>query len=168
MRVSLIAAVAENGTIGRDNQVPWRLPLDLQWFKRWTLGHTVILGRRTLESIGGRPLPGRKNIVISRQDDFAPPDVQVARSIEEALARASDDGEVFVVGGQEIYRAALPYAWRLYLTRVHEEVPGDTFFPPFDEADFEIVEREDHPIDARHDIPFTFLIYERKGGGQPL
>jgi dihydrofolate reductase len=165
MKLSLIAAVAENGTIGRDNQVPWRLPLDLQWFKRQTWGHTVILGRRTLESVDSRPLPGRRNIVVSRSLREAPEGVTVVPSFEAALEAAKSDGEVFVVGGQEIYRAALPHAFRLYITRVHAQVQGDTVFPPFDESDYYLIEREDHPADERHELPFTFLIYERKGEG---
>jgi dihydrofolate reductase len=165
MTLSLIAAVARNGTIGRDNQVPWRLPVDMQWFKRWTWGHTVLLGRRTFESIGGKPLPGRTNIVVTGREDFAPPGVTVARSVEEALAvaaREDPDGEVFVVGGQEMYRATLPLADRIYLTRVHADVPGDTLFPPFDESEFEVVMGEDHPADAGTPLAFTFLIYQRK------
>lgn len=165
MTLSLIAAVARNGTIGRDNQVPWRIPVDLQWFKRWTWGHTVLLGRRTLESIGGKPLPGRRNIVVTGQEGFAPPGVTVVRSVDEALAlaaREDPDGEVFVVGGQEMYRATLPLADRVYLTRVHDDVPGDTFFPPFDESEFEVVMSEDHHADGTNPIAFTFLIYQRK------
>jgi len=165
MKVSLIAALAENRTIGRDNRIPWHLPLDLRWFQRWTLGHTVILGRRTFESIGSRPLPGRRTIVVSRREGYAPEGAEAAPSVEEALGLAEGDGEVFVAGGQEIYRAALPRASRLYLTRIHQEFPGDAFFPPFDESEFEVVEREEHPADAANPLPFTFLIYERRRGG---
>ncbi len=174
MTVSLIAAVAENGTIGKDNAIPWRLPLDLRWFQRRTMGHTIILGRRTLESIGGRPLPGRRTIAVSRREGLAPEGVEVVRSVAAALALAQErggNGEVFVAGGQEIYREALPRADRIYLTRIHRAFDGDAFFPPFDESEFEVVEREDHPQDETNPLPFTFLIYQRKrrgeGGGKP-
>jgi len=133
--VALIAAVAANGIIGRDNRLPWRLPADLLRFKELTLGHALVMGRRTYESIG-RPLPGRVTVVLTRAPAFSPPGVLVARSLDEALATAAGaaPGELFVAGGAEVYAQALPRADRLYLTRVEAAVEGDARFPDFDRA----------------------------------
>ncbi|HEV7514818.1 MAG TPA: dihydrofolate reductase, partial [Thermoanaerobaculia bacterium] len=132
MSLQAIAAMAANRVIGDGNRLPWRLPEDLARFKRLTMGGTLILGRKTYESIG-RPLPGRKMVVVSRQPGYAAEGVLVARSIEEALERAGE-GNVWIAGGAEIYRQALGKAERLYLTRIEAEFPGDAFFPEIDEA----------------------------------
>jgi dihydrofolate reductase len=161
VRISIIAAVAANGVIGRDNDLPWRLPADLRRFKRLTMGHHLIMGRRTFESIG-RPLPGRTTVVLSRRPDPPHPDVLLARGLEEALQMAAADDEVFVAGGAEIYALALPRADRVYLTRLHREFDGDARFPPFDEAAWELLEREDHEADERNRYPHTFLVYQRR------
>jgi dihydrofolate reductase len=129
--VTLVAAVAENGVIGRGGGLPWRLPDDLRHFQRLTQGHTVIMGRRTFDEIRA-PLRGRRNIVVSRNPGFRADDVAVARSLEEALALARGEEEVFVVGGGEVYAQALPLATRMYLTHVHAAVGGDTRFPAFE------------------------------------
>lgn len=135
--VAIIAAVAENGVIGNDNQIPWYLPSDFAHFKRMTMGKPLIMGRKTFESIG-RPLPGRTNIVVSRQPGYQPNGVIVISSLEAALehaqeiAKADRANEVMIGGGAEIYRQALPYADRMYITQVALEPPGDTFFPPID------------------------------------
>ncbi len=158
MTLSLIVAVAENGVIGRANQLPWRLPEDLQRFRRITTGHPVIMGRKTFESIG-RPLPGRTNIVVSRTGVF--PGTVSAHSLEEALteaSRASGAGEIFVIGGGEIYRAALPLATRIHLTRVHSSVEGDATFP---ELGTEWIECGREPC-ASCDPSATFLTLERR------
>lgn len=163
MRVSLIVAMAANGVIGRDNGLPWRLPADLRLFKKLTMGHALILGRKTYESIG-RPLPGRRMIVITRRPDWWTPGaegVEVVHSLEEALSLAAGDGEVFVAGGGEIYREALPRADRIYLTQVEAEVDGDTRFPDFDPSDWKIVEEEHHEPDTQHAFPFTFRTLDR-------
>lgn len=170
MTVSLIAAVAANGVIGRDGDLPWRLPADLRFFKRVTMGHHLIMGRKTWASIG-RALPGRTIIVLTRSVEplrDLPPTVHVARSLDEALerARAAGDPEAFVAGGAQIYALALPRADRLYLTRVAAEVEGDVSFPPFDEAalgnDWLELAREEHAADDRHPFPFAICTLARR------
>lgn len=163
MRISLIAAVAANGVIGRDNGLPWNLPADLRLFQALTMGHALIMGRRTWESFA-TPLPGRRIIVVTRRQDWDLPEgVEVARSLDEALERAREAGdpEPFVAGGTEIFREALPKADRIYLTRIEAEIPGDTWFPDFDVAGWKIVEEEHHEPDADHAFPFTFQILDR-------
>ncbi len=159
MRLSAIVAMAANRVIGAGNQLPWRLPADLARFKRLTMGHTLVLGRKTYESIG-RPLPGRTFIVVTRQRDFAPAGVTVAHSVDEALAlaRARGDDEVFIAGGADVYAQTLDRIERLYLTRLERNVPGDTYFPEVDLSGWRLVEEEQHP---EGELPFAFLTYER-------
>lgn len=176
--VSVIAAVAENGVIGRDGDLPWRLPADLQRFKALTWGHPMIMGRRTYDSIG-RPLPGRRSIVLSRNPAAlgGAAGVTVAGDLGNALEiaaaglepRVDGDAEarqVFIIGGAEIYRQALPLADRLYLTRIHAEIDGETHFPALEAGEWRLVEAEAHPADARHAYPFTFERYERRKAKQ--
>ncbi len=163
MKLSILVAVSENGVIGKAGELPWRLPDELAYVKRTTTGHTLLMGRKTYESIG-RPLPGRTSIVVTRQADYAPhPDVVVVNSFESGLAAARERGEseVFVFGGESLYAEALPDADRLYLTRVHSEVEGDAFFPAFDEATWKLLEEEHHEADNRHAFAFSFQVYER-------
>ena len=172
MRVSLIAAVAANGVIGRDNGLPWNLPADLRLFQTLTMGHTLVMGRRTWESFA-TPLPGRQIVILTRRPDWHPEGlsggaegadgVEVAGSLDEALARTREAGdtEVFVAGGTEVFREALPRADRIYLTRVEAEIPGDTYFPEFDMTGWKIVEEDHHAADADHAFPFTFQILDR-------
>ncbi len=167
MRISIIAAVAVNGVIGREGRLPWHLSADLQRFKRLTTGHTIIMGRRTWESIG-RALPERQTIVVTRQPDYQVADgVQIATSLDEALrtAEASGESESFVVGGAELYREALPEADRLFFTEVAAEVDGDTYFPVnFDTFEWEswvCVETEAHEADSNNDYAFVFVTLER-------
>lgn len=159
MRLSAIVAMAANRVIGAGNQLPWRLSADLARFKRLTMGHTLVLGRKTYESIG-RPLPGRTFIVVTRQRDYAPAGVTVAHSVDEALAlaRARGDDEVFIAGGADIYAQTMDRIDRLYLTRIERDVPGDTYFPEVDLSGWRLVEEERHP---EGDLPFAFLTYER-------
>jgi len=164
MRVTLIAAVARGRVLGLEGEIPWRLPADLRRFKQRTMGHHLVLGRRTWESIG-RALPGRTMVVVTRRPDYPVPEgVHVARSLEAALKRAQTAGEteVFVGGGGEIYRQALPRADRLDLTEVDLEVAGDTFFPEIDEDEWREVSREEHPADDRHPHPYRFRVLERR------
>jgi dihydrofolate reductase len=158
--VSLIVAMAQNGVIGRDNALPWRLPEDLKRFKAFTLGKTLLMGRKTYESIG-RPLPGRANLVLTRDRGFLAPGVVVVHSVEEALAHAASN-EMVAIGGAEIYRLVLPFARRLYLTHVHADVPGDTYFPDFDPTQWVDVEWRMHPADEQHAYPLTFVTLERR------
>ena len=164
MKVSLIAAMAENRVIGRDNTLPWHLPDDLKRFKQRTEGHVVIMGRKTFESFG-RPLPDRRSIVVTRNREYRPQGAEVVHGLDQALAIARDAGEAeaFILGGAEIYGLALPQADRIYLTVVHAEVAGDTFFPELDAARWKLVEDERHEADDRHAHAFTFRCYDRAG-----
>lgn len=159
-RVSLIVAMTPAGVIGRDNDLPWRLPDDLARFKALTLGKPIIMGRRTWESIG-RPLPGRSNIVLSRNAHFAPSGAIVVPDLRRALEAAGEVDEVFVIGGAQVYALALAHADRLYLTIVHADVDGDVRFPPVDAAEWREVERSEHAADGRHAWPMTFSLLER-------
>ena len=162
MKVSLIAAVAANGIIGRDGGLPWRLPADLRHFKKTTMGRHLVMGRRTFASTGA--LPGRTTIVVSRGRPELPAGVLITDSPGAALELARERGEreVFVAGGGDIYAAVLDQADRLYLTRVHSDVEGDTSFPPFDEAQWRLTERRERPADDDHPFDLTFLVYERE------
>jgi dihydrofolate reductase len=165
--VSIIVAVADNGVIGRDNALIWRLRSDLQRFKALTLGRPMVMGRKTFQSIG-KPLPGRETIVVTRDQSFRPEGVLLAADLTEALAlaqtRAAVSGadRVPVVGGGEIYRQALPLADEVLLTRVHAAPEGDVTFPALDAAEFEEITRESHPAGEFDQYPFTFIDYRRK------
>ena len=167
MKLSLIVAVADNGVIGQEGRLPWRLPEDLKYFKRVTLGKPIIMGRKTWESIG-RPLPGRTNIVISRQPGYQAEGARVVATLPEALdlARsvAEKDGadELMVIGGEAIYRLALPLADRLYVTEVHAEVPGDARFPPWDRSEWLEIRRERAPERPAGEHECCFVLYERR------
>jgi dihydrofolate reductase len=165
MKVSLIVAMAEGGVIGRAGRLPWHLPADMARFKRLTMDHHLIMGRRTWESIG-RALPGRRMLVVSRRaTELALPEgVRGVSSLAEALqiAEQAGDDEAFVAGGGAIYRDALPRADRLYLTWVRAEVTGDTFFPPVDPADWREVVREEVAADDRNPHATSFTIFDRK------
>ena len=160
MIVSLLAAMAENRVIGRAGALPWHLPDDLKRFRRLTLDHTVIMGRRTFDEIK-RPLAYRRNVVITRNRSFAAQGVTVVPNLAEALALGATEQEVFVIGGGEIFGLALPRADRLYLTVVHAQVEGDTYFPKFDEAAWALDEDILHPADDRHAYSFSFRTYSR-------
>ena len=160
MIVSLVVAMAENHVIGRGGGLPWHLPKDLQHFKRLTIDHTVIMGRKTFEEIK-QPLANRRNVVISRDPSWQPRGATVVPSLEEALAMGATEEEVFVIGGGEIFRLALPRADRLYLTLVHAKVEGDTSFPSFDLAAWALEDEEHHPADEKHAYPYTFRTYSR-------
>jgi len=158
--VGLIAAVARGRVIGRDGAMPWHLPADLKRFKRVTMGHPVLMGRKTFEAIG-RPLPGRRNIVVTRRTAFEAAGIETAASLEEALARVAADSLAFVIGGGEIYAAALPYADFIDLCEIDLAVEGDAFFPAFDPEIFVEQSREDFP--AEGDTPaFSFVRYDRR------
>lgn len=171
MRLSLIAALASNNVIGRDNQVPWRLSTDLKRFKALTMGHHLIMGRKTYDSVG-RPLPGRITVVITRRSDWSAPGVTVAHTIEDALrvASAAGESEAFLAGGAEIYDLAMHRADRMYLTRVHAEVEGDTVFPDFDDvSEWKLTDAEHFEADDENEYPFSFLTYDRAAAaGHPI
>jgi dihydrofolate reductase len=165
MKVSLVVAMARNRVIGRNGQMPWRLPEDLAYFKRVTMGHPIVMGRKTYESIG-RPLPGRLNIVVSRNAAFDAPGCRVVPSMEEAYRAAGDADEVSVIGGTSIFDAALPRADVIHLTEVDAEVPGDTWFPAFDRREWQEHEVARQAADARHEHAFRIVRLERRGASR--
>jgi len=157
--ISLICAVSQNEVIGIDNQLPWHLPADLKRFKALTMGHAILMGRKTFQSIG-RPLPGRTNIVITRQTTYQADGCLIAPSLEKAIELAQPDPEIFIIGGATIYRQALPYTNRIYLTLVHAEFTGDTFLFEIDPAHWWEVSREDFQPDGKNEVPYSFLVLE--------
>ena len=161
MRRSLVVAVAANRVIGRDNALPWRLPADLAHFKKVTMGHPVVMGRRTYESIG-KALPGRKNIVVTRNRAFQAPGCTVVTSLEDAWTAAGDAEEVCVIGGTSLFEEALPIADVIHLTEVEADVEGDTYFPYFDRSQWREKEITRQGADARHAYPIRILELERK------
>lgn len=159
-RIALVVAMDLNGLIGRGGDLPWRLPEDLKYFKRLTLNHSILMGRKTWHSLG-RPLPQRANWVVSRDPQFVAEGASVFRDLQQALA-AHREGELMVIGGAEIYRQTLPLADRLYLTQVHARLDGDTWFPPWTPAEFEVLQQEDHAADERHAHAYSFVTLERR------
>lgn len=160
-RVSLIVAMARNRVIGAGGRIPWHLPNELQLFKRITMGHPIIMGRKTYESIG-RLLPGRTTIIVTRQSDYRVPGAIVAHSLDEAIARCRNEEEIFVIGGGELYRETLPRADRIYLTTVEAEPPGDTFMPEIDWSAWRETSAESFGTDEKHAYPYRFAVYDRK------
>ncbi|WP_455198252.1 type 3 dihydrofolate reductase [Kaarinaea lacus] len=166
MIVSLIWAMADNHVIGIENRLPWKLPADMKWFRQQTMGKPVIMGRLTYESFGAKPLPGRRNIIISRDANYGnnlvEKDIEVYTSIESALQAVKDVDEAMIIGGMSLYEQALPIASRLYMTLVHGEVEGDAWFPNFDTLDWNQVSRTDHDADEKNPHPYSFVILERR------
>lgn len=166
MRVAMIVAQAQNRVIGRDNKLPWYLPGDLKYFKQATLGKPIVMGRKTFDSIG-KPLPGRLNIVITRDQSYQPDGVKVVHSLQEAIELAESqaliDGaeELMIIGGEQIYAQALPLAERLYITQVHAEVEGDAHFPVFASADWQELGREDFSAEGPNPYDYSFIVYQR-------
>ena len=158
--ITLIVAVADNGVIGRDNTLPWHLPEDLKRFKRLTLGKPIVMGRKTFESIG-KPLPGRQNIVVTRDPNYLREGVTLARSADDALRAAGEVPEVMVIGGAELFRSLLPRAGRVHLTRVHGNIEGDIRWE-LDEREWQVVTREGHVADERHAYAMTFELWEKR------
>lgn len=163
MRKSIIVAMDRNRAIGVDNRLPWHLPRDLKFFKKTTMGHPLIMGRKTYDSVG-KPLPGRLNIVVTRNALYRPEGVMVARSLEEAIRIAAehDMEEIFIAGGSEIFRQGLDVADRMYVTEIDAEFDADTFFPEFDRSEWEVFSREEHAPDEKNRWPCAFVVYERK------
>lgn len=165
--LSLIVAMSENNVIGRNGEMPWHISADLRRFKQLTMGHFIVMGRKTFDSIG-RCLPGRKSVIITRQSDLvfsganADESLFVSNSLDAALSLVADDSEAFVIGGGQIYSTALPRATRVYLTRVHTTIPdGDTFFPELDWSQWKLTSREQHESDQRNEFDYTFENYQR-------
>ena len=161
MIVSILAAAAENGVIGREDRLPWHLATDLRRFRKLTTGHHVFMGRKTFDSIGKKPLSGRPTIVITRQRDYFAPGAMLARSIDEAIALAADDSEVFNLGGAEIFAQSMAQSQRIYLTRVHAVLDGDARFPAIDPREWRMIRSDSYPANEKNDYPFTFEDYER-------
>ncbi len=158
--ISIVVAMDKNRAIGSRNGLPWKLPADLKHFKEVTMGHPIIMGRKTHESIG-RALPGRKNIIITRQKDFAAPGCEVVQSFDEALARAGE-GEVFVIGGGEIFVQAMPRVQKMYMTEVNHEFSADVYFPEFNKNEWREMSREPHAADEKNPHEYSFVVYERR------
>lgn len=166
MIISLIAAVAQNRVIGKENDLPWRLPDDMRFFMQTTSGHHVLMGRKNYDSLlpKFKPLPNRTNIVVTRQKDFEATGCVVVNSIEKGIeiARANNEQELFVIGGEQIFTQSLEKADYLYLTEIHAEIMGDTYFPVFDPNEWIEVSRKPHKADERHRYSFDFVVYKRK------
>ena len=155
--IALIVAVAENGIIGKDGKMPWRIPGELKRFRELTTGNVVVMGRRTFEAVGCQPLPDRTNIIVSRTMEDSKEDYLVARSLEEAIAMAGNQ-DVYITGGSGLYKESLPLVEKMYITEVHKEFEGDTWFPKFDESQFVKTVDEYH----EGEIPYTYVTYTRK------
>jgi len=163
MKLSLIAVLGKNNEIGKGNDLLCRLPADLKRFKAITSGHTVVMGRKTFESLPKGPLPDRRNLVISRNTQLTIEGVEVYSSLDHALLKSINETEVFIVGGAQIYAQALPVADKLYITRIHAAFPeADVFFPPVDWREWREIDRETFPADEKNPYPFTFLEYEKR------
>jgi dihydrofolate reductase len=159
--ISIIVAMGRNRTIGRDNRLLWHLPADLKHFKDTTMGKPVIMGRKTFESMG-KALPGRTNIVVTRNSEFTAPDCLVAGSLKQAVEFVSGEPEIFIAGGGEIYRQAIQITGRMYITIIDHDFSGDTFFPEFPEEQWEILEERTYEADEKNEYSMVFRTYERK------
>lgn len=161
MTISIIAAMTKQGVIGIHNRLPWHLPADLKHFKELTLGKPIVMGRKTFHSIG-KALPGRENIVLTRDKDFRAPAIGVVHSVEEVLMLNNPNTELMVIGGDEIYKQFLPHTEKLYLTIVDAAIKGDAFFPALNMDEWEEVYREEHGADEKNSYPYTFITYVKK------
>jgi len=158
--LSIIVALSENNVIGTGNRLPWKISADLRRLKNLTMGHHLLMGRKTFESIG-RPLPGRVNIIITRNENFKAEGCVVTKSMHEALEVSRNDSETFVFGGGEIFREAISLVRKIYMTRVHAEIAGDTFFPVLNPDEWKEVSREDHTKDEHNEYDYSFITYDR-------
>lgn len=156
-RIALVVAMARNGVIGAGNALPWRLPDDLKYFKALTMGHCIVMGRKTYESIG-RLLPGRQNVIITRQPDYTVPGAWVVHSVEQALAACECKDEIFVIGGAELFRELIGRADRMYVTELLQDFEGDVYFPPYDRSAWREVSRDRR---RAADLEYHFVVYER-------
>ena len=164
MIVAFIVAASENNAIGKDNHLMWHLPEDMKFFKNTTWGFPVIMGRKTFQELGNKALPGRQNIVITRNKDWKAEGVVVVNKLEDAMfvARDADTKEIFIIGGGEIYKEAMPKANRIYMTRVHATLQGDAYFPVFDEKKWTLVSSREVKADDRHEYDFTIQVWDKK------
>ena len=163
MKNSVIVAISDNNVIGKDNSLLWHLSADMKFFKEKTTGHHIIMGRKTFESMGKRLLPNRTTIVITRNKDYEMPEGGiVASSLVDALEKAENDTEVFIIGGAQIYQMAIPFANTMYITRVHHTFDGDAFFPEYDKSQWKLVSSETNKADEKNEYDYTFEEYTRK------
>lgn len=162
MIISIIAAMANHRVIGINNSLPWKLPSDMKWFRQHTLGKPIVMGRKTFESFGGRTLPDRPNIIITRDTNYQVEGAIVTHSIDEALQAAGDADEVMIIGGASFYEQMLPKANRMYLTFVHADIEGDAWFPEYDESDWNVIKKIDIKADDKNPHDHSFVIFERK------
>lgn len=163
MIVSIIAAVADNGVIGLKNSLPWHLPADFKYFKEITMAKPIVMGLKTFKSIGEKPLPGRKNIILNDDPNYkAPEGCFTVRSIEDLLEMEKDEKEIMICGGASVYKQFLPLSQRLYLTFVHHNFEGDTFFPEFNKNEWQEIKRIDNKADEKNKFDYSFVVYERK------
>lgn len=161
LKINLIVAAAENNAIGKDNKMPWHLPNDFKYFKKNTLEHSVVMGRKTFESIG-KPLPERRNIILTRDMNYSSEEeVDIANSMQEIINYCRDEREIFIIGGAEVYKQALPIADKILLTRIHTSIDGDAFFPELLEHQWKLVSAEKHHKDEKHAFDYTFEVYEK-------
>ena len=158
----MIAAMSDDFVIGIENRLPWKLPADMQWFRAQTMGKPIVMGRKTFESFGAKPLPGRRNIIITRDPEYVAPGGVVVHNIEQALTAAGEVSEVMVIGGASFYEQMLARADRLYLTFVHGDFAGDAWFPRFDIEEWREISREDHAADDRNSVAYSFVVLERR------
>jgi dihydrofolate reductase len=159
--ISFLLAMDQNRTIGKNNDLPWRLPADLAYFRKVTMGHTIVMGRKTYESIG-RPLPGRENVVVTKNTDFQAEGCFVVHSVEEAKQHFQKDDEVFVIGGAQLFEKFFPYADRLYITLIEEQFEGDTYFQNIDKNEWNLVSKEKGMKNEKNPYDYCFLVYARK------
>ena len=159
-KITLIVAAAENNAIGKNNQMPWHLPNDFKYFKKNTLEHSIVMGRKTFDSIG-KPLPERRNIILTRDMRYFSEEADVANSLNEVMNFCRDEREIFIIGGANVYEQTLPLAQRVLLTRVHTIVDGDAFFPTLSADEWKLVSAEKHEKDEKHAYDYTFEVYER-------
>lgn len=160
IKINIIVAASDNNVIGHQNRLLWHLPNDFKYFKNTTLGHSILMGRKTFESIG-KALPERRNIVITRDKDYQGEDIDVANSLHEAINYCRDEREVFVIGGGQIYKEALPLADKIFLTRVHGTFEGKTRFPELNPSEWKKISEEKHGKDEKHDFDYSFEVYTR-------
>jgi len=159
--ISIIAAIAKNGVIGANNTLPWHLPADLKYFRKTTMGHTIVMGRKNFEDIG-KALPGRRNIVLTRDKTFSAENCETAHSVNEVTDMVSGENEAFIIGGAEIYRAFLPLTNKLYITHIDSAVDGDIKFPDYDTSEWELASETKYQIDDENRLPFRFCVYQHR------
>jgi len=160
--ISMIAAMADDRGIGIENRLPWKLPADMRWFRLHTLGKPIVMGRKTFESFGGKPLPERTNIVITRDENYRAEGAVVVHTIDEAIQAAGDVEEVMIIGGESFYKQMLPRADRFYVTQVHGNFEVDAWFPEFDWSEWQELERTDYPADEKNPHACSFIVLQRK------